>query len=83
MRPLLAALLIASALAAPAAAGGALAFPSVDLNKDGVISWPEANRKLTRLARVQFDKCDTNRDGLLDKGEYANLQSFYWLNYGA
>jgi hypothetical protein len=76
--------LIALALvgvAAPAWAAGPLAFPAVDVNRDGFVTWEEAHRKMTRLARVHFDKCDPSGDGLIDRGEYPLLANFYWMNY--
>jgi hypothetical protein len=45
------------------------------------ITWEEAHRKMTRLARVHFDKCDPSGDGLIDPDEYPLLQNFYWMNY--
>ena len=74
-------LALAGAVAAPGWAAGALAFPAVDLNHDGVITWEEAHIKMERLARVHFDKCDPDRDGLIDRDEYPLLQTFYWMNY--
>ena len=62
-------------------AAGALAFPAVDPNHDGVVTWEEAHREMPRLARVHFEKCDPNGDGLIDRGEYPLLQTFYWMNY--
>ena len=56
-------------------AAGPLAFPAVDTNHDGFVTWEEAHRKMQRLARVHFDKCDPNGDGLIDRGEYPLLRT--------
>jgi hypothetical protein len=80
MRPL-AALVLAALAASPSWAAGPLAFPAVDADHDGVVTWEEAHRKMKRLARVHYDKCDPNGDGLIDRGEYPLLQQFYWMNY--
>jgi hypothetical protein len=76
----LAALVLAVLAASPAAAGP-LAFPAVDTDRDGFVTWEEAHRKMPRLARVHYDKCDPDGDGLIDRGEYPLLANFYWMNY--
>ena len=65
----------------PPAAAGPLAFPAVDINGDGFVSWEEAHRKMPRLFKVHFEKCDPDGDGLIDRGEYPLLSNFYWMNY--
>ena len=77
----LAAFAVAALAASPAVAAGSLAFPAVDTDRDGFVTWEEAHRKMRRLARVHFDKCDPNGDGLIDRGEYPLLANFYWMNY--
>ena len=77
----LAAFAVAALAASPAAAAGSLAFPAVDTDRDGFVTWEEAHRKMHRLARVHYDKCDPNGDGLIDRGEYPLLANFYWMNY--
>ena len=74
-------LFLACLVAAPCWAAGPLAFPAVDNNHDGFVSWDEARRSLTKLAKVHFEKCDMDGDGLIDKGEYPLLSSFYWQTY--
>jgi hypothetical protein len=81
MRAPLVALVVAALAAGPAAAAGALAFPAVDTNRDGFVTWEEAHRKMQRLAHVHFEKCDPNGDGRIDQKEYPLLSSFYWMNY--
>jgi hypothetical protein len=81
MRARLVALAVAALAAAPATAAGPLAFPSVDIDRDGFVVWQEAHRKMPRLARVHFEKCDPDGDGLIDRGEYPLLANFYWMNY--
>lgn len=75
--------LVALALlaAGPATAAGPLAFPSVDLDHDGVVTWEEASRRMPRLKQVHFRKCDLDRDGVIDAQEYPLLSTFYWANY--
>ena len=36
---------------------------------------------MQRLSKIHFEKCDPNRDGLIDRGEYPLLANFYWMNY--
>lgn len=81
MRRVLIAMVLTGLPAAPAAVAGPLAFPAVDTDRDGLITWPEARRAMPRLAEVHFDKCDASGDGLIDRGEYPLLQTFYWMNY--
>jgi len=81
MRARLAALALAALAAGPAAAAGPLAFPAVDTNRDGFVTWEEAHRKMQRLARIHFQKCDPDGDGLIDRREYPLLANFYWMNY--
>ena len=47
-------------------------LPSVDKNSDGKVSRSEAasNQQLSQ----QFDKLDANKDGNLDKGEFAKFE---------
>jgi hypothetical protein len=81
MRARIAAVALAALAAWPASAAGPLAFPAVDTNRDGFVSWEEARRKMTRLAHIHFEKCDPNGDGLIDRQEYPLLSTFYWMNY--
>lgn len=49
-----------------------ISMPMADKNSDGKVSKAEAadNQKLA----AQFDKLDTNKDGNLDKGEFARFE---------
>lgn len=62
-------------LAAPAA--DARSFGVVDRNNDGVIEYTEARTALKNMAEVHFNKCDTNRDGVVDESEYGCLSGIY------
>jgi hypothetical protein len=75
----LAALLLAAAVAGPAAA--AVPFSRADANRDGFVSWPEAHRVFPKLKKIHFEKCDPSGDGLIDQHEYPLLSTFYWQNY--
>lgn len=50
-----------------------ITMPSVDKNSDGKVTRSEAasNQRLSQ----GFDKFDANKDGSLDKGEFAKFQS--------
>ena len=49
---------------------GLVAFVHLDSDHNGYVSRVEA-RSIAGVERA-FDKADTNRDGLLDKGEYTS-----------
>ncbi len=53
-------------------ARGLVAFVHLDSDHNGYVSRVEA-RSITGVERA-FDSADTNRDGLLDKGEYTQVQ---------
>lgn len=59
----------------------ATAFPLVDLNHDGVVEYWEARRAYPRLAEVHFRRCDLNRDGVIDRREFPQLDNFYTVMY--
>lgn len=50
---------------------------AIDSNQDGVIEYSEAKRGLKNMARVHFDKCDRNGDGVVDQSEYGCLRGIY------
>ncbi|HUR42127.1 MAG TPA: hypothetical protein VM240_13260 [Verrucomicrobiae bacterium] len=50
-----------------------LSMPMADKNSDGKVTKAEAATN-TRLA-AQFEKLDANKDGSLDKGEFAKFES--------
>lgn len=51
---------------------GLVAFVHLDSDNNGYVSRVEA-RSISRVERA-FDRADTNRDGLLDKGEYTQVR---------
>jgi hypothetical protein len=53
-------------------AGTSVSMPSMDKNSDGKVSRSEAasNKELSQ----QFDQLDRNKDGNLDKGEFAKFE---------
>jgi hypothetical protein len=70
-----AALDLAYLAAGPAAAG--VPFSRADPNRDGVVTYEEAERVMPRLKQIQYTKADSNHDGVIDKGEYPMLDSYY------
>ncbi len=73
--------LAAAALLVPAAPAGAVSFSQADANRDGVVTFEEAVRVFPLLKRVQYEKCDADGDGVIDRGDFALLNNFYWLTY--
>jgi hypothetical protein len=69
-----------AALAA-AGAAGAVSFSWADRDRDGFVTYEEAERTMPRLSEIHFGKCDGDRDGLLDKGEFACLDALYSTMY--
>lgn len=55
----------------PAPSGQTASFDTLDANKDGRISMPEASAD-PRLVE-NFSTADRNGDGYLDQSEYANV----------
>ena len=72
---------VAAALVMPAGASGAVPFSRADQNRDGLVSFEEARRVFPDLARVHFEKCDPDGDGVIDHGEFALLDNFYTIMY--
>lgn len=64
-----------------AGAAGAVSFSRADRDRDGVVTYEEAKRTMPRLSEIHFGKCDGDRDGLLDKGEFACLDTLYSIMY--
>lgn len=62
-------------LAGPAAAK--VPFSRADQNHDGIVTYEEAVRVMPRLKQIQYVKADADGDGVVDKGEYPLLDSFY------
>ena len=71
---------LAAALGALAAATGdasAVPFGRADRNGDGGVSYKEAVRVYPALSEAQFARLDTDRDGVIDHGEYPQLDNLY------
>ena len=49
--------------------------PAIDLNGDGLYSFPEIGSFYPTLTGADFSTMDTSGDGLLDMGEVAAAQS--------
>lgn len=71
------------AVAATFAAGEAesAGFSQVDRNRDGVVTFDEAQRVFFRLTEIHFGKCDPNGDGVIEKNEFPVLNNFYTMMY--
>ena len=59
----------------------AVAFSQADKNRDGIVTFEEAVKVFPLLKKVQYLKCDAGGDGLIDKGEFPLLSTFYWMTY--
>lgn len=53
----------------------AVSFTHADRNRDGVVSFEEAERAFPRLNEVLIAKADKNGNGVIDKGEMPFLNS--------
>jgi hypothetical protein len=75
--------LVLAAAAAVAVAGPAQAvsWSQADSNRDGIVTFEEAVRVFPLLKEVQYLKCDGDGDGVIDKGDFALLNTFYWMTY--
>lgn len=73
----IAALLTLLGEAAPALA---VSFSRADANRDGEVSFEEAERAFPKLNRVHIEKADQNRDGVISEGEMPFLNSFDRFN---
>jgi hypothetical protein len=73
----LAAALLAALVTAAGPATAGVAFSRADPNRDGVVTYEEAERVMPRLKQIQYTKADSNHDGVIDKGEYPMLDSYY------
>lgn len=76
-RPGLAGALAALLVAAAGPAAAKVPFSRADPNRDGIVTFEEAERVMPRLKQIQYSKADSNRDGVIDKGEYPMLDSYY------
>ncbi|WP_424926850.1 hypothetical protein [Amaricoccus tamworthensis] len=66
------------ALLAPAPlVAGASSFSRVDEDANGAITPQEAKSNLKGLSDVHFNKCDADRNGVLDKGEFGCVSMIY------
>jgi Ca2+-binding EF-hand superfamily protein len=68
-------------LCASAVSAVAVAFPHADRNGDGVVSYEEARRSMSRLSEIHFQKSDRNGDGVVDRSEYPSLEGIYRSMY--
>ena len=50
---------------------GSPAFATADMDKNGSVSFAEAQKIWPNLTKAQFDAADTNKDGSLSAEEYA------------
>ena len=71
----------ALALLVSAAPAAAVSFSQADLNRDGLVTYPEARRVFQGLAEVHFEKCDPDGDGAIDQREFPLLNNFYTIMY--
>ena len=68
--------LLCGAFAATSAAAK-VPVPRADQNRDGIVTYEEARRVMPQLKEIQYSKADADRDGVIDKGEYPMLDSYY------
>jgi len=76
-RPGLAATLAVALVVVAGPAAAKVAFSRADQNRDGIVTYEEAERVMPRLKQIQYSKADSNHDGVIDKGEYPMLDSYY------
>ena len=57
-------------------------FQAADANKDGGVTFVEAQALFPQLTQDQFNKADTNGDGKLDEGEYGGIQGLQGTDNG-
>ena len=67
--------------AASAGAAFAAAFSRADLDHDGQVTYAEARGVMPKLNEVSFNRFDTNKDGVIEKGEWSGLDAFYTFTY--
>jgi hypothetical protein len=66
---------------ASAGAAGAAAFGRADTDQDGRVTYIEARRVMPKLNQVSFNRFDTNKDGVIEQGEWSGLDAFYSFTY--
>lgn len=69
---------LALASAGPA---GAVAFARADTDKDGFVTYEQAQIVMPKLQEISFKRFDTNGDGVIDRGEWSGLDAFYRFTY--
>jgi hypothetical protein len=57
-------------------------FAAADANKDGGVTFVEAQALFPTLTQEQFNAADTNGDGKLEEGEYGAIQGLQTNNNG-
>lgn len=67
--------------AASAGAASAAAFARADTNHDGKVTFEETRFVMPKLKDVSFNRFDTNKDGVIDRGEWSGLDAFYTFTY--
>ena len=73
----LATALVAAIVAITSPAAAKVPISRADRNHDGIVTYEEACRVVPQLMEVQYLKADSNVDGVIDRGEYPLLDSFY------
>jgi hypothetical protein len=71
--------LAAVLLALAAGAASAKPFQRTDRNGNDVVEYDEARRAYPGISQGQFQRMDMNRDGVIDRNEYPQLDSIWEL----
>lgn len=80
--PRLARLALALGLVAgTAGTAAAAAFSRADVDGDGRVTYAETRTVMPKLNEVSFNRFDTDKDGVIDKGEWPGLDAFYTFTY--
>jgi hypothetical protein len=72
---------LAALMAVLATAASATSFAQTDRDRNGVVTYVEAERAFPGLAEVHFLRCDPNGDGDITKREFPLLNNFYTVMY--
>ncbi|MFQ8432472.1 hypothetical protein [Amaricoccus sp. W119] len=68
-------------VAASTGSAGAVAFGRADASRDGMVTFEETRFVMPKLKEVSFNRFDTNKDGVIDRGEWPGLDAFYTFTY--